>query len=77
MHLWKRLAARAGLPTGMRYGWHSVRRKFASELKQTNLKDLCALGGWKAAATLLTCYVAADDGTQCDALAQRRKLRSG
>jgi integrase len=54
MHYWKRLAARAGLPTGARYGWHSCQRKFATELKQTNLKDLCALGGWKGAATLLT-----------------------
>ena len=75
-NLWKRLAAKAGLPAGKRYGWHSVRRKFASELKQTNLKDLCELGGWKAAQTLLTCYVAPDEGTQRDALKQRRELRS-
>jgi hypothetical protein len=45
-----------------------VRRQFASELKQTNLKDLCALGGWKAAHTLLTCYVAPDPATQREAL---------
>jgi hypothetical protein len=76
MHYWKRLAAGAGLPTGARYGWHSCRRKFATELKQTNLKDLRALGGWKGAATLLTCYVTPDEGTQGEALAQRRELRS-
>jgi integrase len=76
-HLWKRLAAKAGLPAGKRYGWHSVRRKFASELKQTNLKDLCELGGWKAPQTLLTCYVAPDVGTQREALAKRREIRSG
>ena len=77
MHYWKRLAEDGGLPAGARYGWHSLRRKFATELKQTNLKDLCALGGWKAAATLLTCYVAPDEGTQREALASRRVLRSG
>jgi integrase len=76
-NLWKRLATRAGLPEGERYGWHSCRRKFATELKQTNLKDLCELGGWKAAATLLTCYVAPDVGTQREALAKRREIRSG
>jgi len=37
-----------------------------SELKQTNLKDLCALGGWRAANTLLTFYVAPDPATQRD-----------
>ena len=77
MHYWGRLAAAAGLPAGERYGWHCCRRKFATELKQTNLKDLCALGGWKAAATLLTCYVAPDEGTQREALEKRRELRSG
>ena len=78
MHYWKRLAARAGLPAGERYdGWHSVRRQFASELKQTNLKDLFALGGWKAAQTLLTCYVAPDPATQREALEMRRVIRSG
>ena len=76
-NLWRRLAKKAGLPVGQRYGWHSVRRKFASELKQTNLKDLCELGGWKGAQTLLTCYVAPDEGTQRQALKQRRELRSG
>jgi integrase len=76
-NLWRRLAVKAGLPVGKRYGWHSVRRKFASELKQTNLKDLCELGGWKGAQTLLKCYVAPDEGTQREALKQRRELRSG
>ncbi len=38
-----------------RYGWHSFRRKFATELKDLPLKDLCALGGWKDPRTILTC----------------------
>ena len=49
-NLWKRLATRAGLPEGERYGSHSCRRKFATELKQTNLKDLCELGWVEGAA---------------------------
>jgi integrase len=73
-HLWKRLAARAGLPKGERMGWHSLRRKFATELKATPLKDLCALGGWKEPTTLLTCYIRPDEATQRQALAQRRSL---
>ena len=43
--LW--LAERSGLPKGERYGWHSLRRKFTNELRDLNLKDLAALGGWK------------------------------
>ena len=58
------------------YGWHSCRRKFATELKQTNLKDLCELGGWKGPQTLPTCYVAPDVGTQREALAKRRAIGS-
>jgi len=33
--------------------------------------------GRKAAETLLTCYVAPDEGTQREARKQRRELRSG
>ena len=73
-HLWKRLAVRAGLPRGERMGWHSLRRKFATEMKETPLKDLCALGGWKEPTTLLTCYIRPDEATQRQALAQRRSL---
>jgi len=28
-------------------GYHSLRRQFATELKETPLKDLAYLGGWK------------------------------
>jgi len=48
-----------------------------SELKQTNLKHLAPLGGWRAANTLLTCYVAPDPATQREALEKRRAIRSG
>ncbi|MBA3559533.1 MAG: tyrosine-type recombinase/integrase [Gemmatimonadaceae bacterium] len=73
-HLWTRLAERAGLPLGQRYGWHSLRRKFANELKEVPLRDLAALGGWKNPNTLLMCYQVGDPETQRAALASRKKL---
>lgn len=53
-------------------GWHSLRRAFATDLKATPLKDLCQLGGWKSAATVLTCYQQADEATMRTALESRR-----
>jgi integrase len=73
---WDALAIAAELPTGERFGWHSLRRKFATELKAMPLKDLCALGGWKSPATILTCYQSPDDATQRTALAERQTLRA-
>ncbi len=72
--LWERLADKAKLPKGKRLGWHSLRRKFASELKATPLRDLAQLGGWKDVQTLLTCYITPDEATQRAALAQRKTL---
>jgi len=65
---------RAGLAKIPRLGWHSLRRKFASELKHTPLRDVCALGGWKTAETVLTCYQRPDEVTMREALAGRRAL---
>ena len=47
----------------------------STELKTAPLKDLCALGGWKAPATVLTCYIQPDEATMRDPLAQRKALR--
>jgi integrase len=55
-------------------GWHSLRRKFATELKLVPLKDLCALGGWKSPETVLTCYQQADAVTMQRALDTRLRL---
>jgi len=41
-------------------GWHSLRRKFASDLMALPLKVICELGGWKEAQTVLRCYQQAD-----------------
>ena len=70
-NLWKRLARSAGIPGGQRFGWHSLRRKFGSDLRKTNLRDLCDLGGWKSIQTVLTCYVRSDEAAQRDALVGR------
>jgi uncharacterized protein YeaO (DUF488 family) len=58
-------------------GWHSMRRKFATELKEKPLKDLCALGGWKNPQTILLCYQREDEETMRDALATRKALKAG
>ena len=47
---WNRAEKLAGLETQRSRGWHSLRRKFASDLMDQPLKVLCELGGWKAAA---------------------------
>lgn len=73
-NIWKRAAVIAGLPEGERYGWHSVRRQFANELRDVPMKDLLNLGGWKNAATILTCYQKPEEGTQRAALEKRREL---
>ncbi len=57
-----------------RTGFHALRRKFATELKTIPLPDLCALGGWKDAKTILTCYQSPDADTMRSALANRRSL---
>ena len=72
---WQRAETLAGLKPTPGRGWHSVRRQFATELKHTPLKDLCALGGWKDYQTLLTCYQHPDALTMRAALEQRMRLQ--
>lgn len=74
---WQRGVELAGLPAVARRGWHSLRRKFATELKSIPLTDLCALGGWKEAQTVLKCYQQPDEDTMRTALEQRQMLRIG
>jgi integrase len=73
---WEDARKRAGLDHIPRLGWHALRRKFASELKHTPLRDLCELGGWKNATTVLTCYQQPDESTMRDALKLRRAIGS-
>ena len=64
--------ARAGLEP-KRGRWHSLRRKFASDLINQPLKVLCELGGWKTAQTVLQCYQRADQDRLRKALEDRRR----
>lgn len=71
---WLRAEELAKLPRVAGMGWHSLRRKFATELKHIPLTDLCELGGWKTAETVLTCYQQADPHTMRRALLDRRHI---
>lgn len=72
---WRRGEKLAGIPRQALLGWHSLRRKFATELKEVPLKDLCLLGGWKEPQTILKCYQQPDPDTMRKALATRSRLR--
>ena len=72
---WGKAQDLAGLEPKRGRGWHSLRRKFASDLMDQPLKVLCELGGWKTAQTVLQCYQRADEGQLRKALEQRRRAR--
>jgi len=73
---WQRAEVLAGLERKRGRGWHSLRRKFASDLMNQPLKILCALGGWKTARTVLKCYQRADQDQLRKALEGRQIARS-
>ena len=72
---WKKAQTLAGLEPKRGRGWHSLRRKFASDLMDTPLKVLCELGGWKDATTVLRCYQRPDAGQLRTALEGRPRVR--
>lgn len=53
---WTMAESLAEIPHVPGLGFHSLRRRFANDLKSTNLRDLCGLGGWKSHHTLLAVY---------------------
>jgi hypothetical protein len=67
-HQWKRLAPKAGIPSGERYGWHSMRRAFANNLRGASLRDLQDLGGWTTERTIVAVYQQRDEDAQRRAL---------
>ena len=73
---WQKAQILAELEPKPGRGWHSLRRKFASDLMEQPLKVLCELGGWKTAKTVLQCYQRADEGQLRKALEARRRSRS-
>ena len=59
---WQRAEEKAEIEHVHGMGFHSARRKFASELKATNLRDLAYMGGWKNPQTVLSGLSAARSG---------------
>ncbi len=73
---WRRAERLAGLEPKRGRGWHSLRRKFASDLMDLPLKVLCQLGGWKDAQTVLRCYQQPDEVQLRNALDSRRGVQA-
>ena len=73
---WQKAEGLARLEPKRGRGWHSLRRKFASDLMDQPLKVLCELGGWKEAKTVLHCYQRADEAQLRTALESRRRVRA-
>ena len=73
---WRKAERLAGLEHERGRGWHSLRRKFASDLMDLPLKVLCELGGWKEAQTVLRCYQQADAVQLRKALDSRPRVRA-
>jgi len=73
---WNRAVKAARLPTVDGRSFHSLPRKWASEMKHTPLRDLAHMGGWKNPATLLMVYQQPDLETQVAALAGRKQITS-
>jgi integrase len=73
---WQKLETRAGLDRIRGRGWHSLRRKFATDLKHTPMPDLQSLGGWRDHNTILKCYQRPDEVTMRGALSKRAERRA-
>ena len=74
---WEKLEKGAGLKRVRGRGWHSLRRKFVTDLKHdTPMADLCYLGGWKDHNTILKCYMKPDETTMRSALTRRAERRA-
>ncbi|WP_420448052.1 tyrosine-type recombinase/integrase [Candidatus Palauibacter sp.] len=74
---WKRAEKHAELEPKRGRGWHSLRRKFASDLMDLPLKVLCDLGGWKTAETVLQCYQRPDENRLRKAIEEYRGVGIG
>ena len=73
---WNKAQTLARLEPRRGRGWHSLRRKFASDLMHEPLKVLCELGGWRTAHTVLQCYQRADEDRLRKALEERRSVHA-
>jgi integrase len=65
----------AGLSHEPHSGWHSYRRKWATERGDVPLKALMVAGGWKDTQTLVTCYQQPTEAALLEVMAHPVKLR--
>jgi integrase len=72
---WQKLERLSGIDRVPGRGWHSLRRKFATDLKGIPMSDLQALGGWRDHNTILKCYIRPDEATMRKALIERSTRR--
>ena len=73
---WRKLEAASKIERIPGRGWHSLRRKFATDLKAEPMADVQALGGWKDPNTILKCYMKSDVEAMQSALTRRSERRA-
>lgn len=74
---WYRAEEKAELKHVKGLGWHGLRRKFADEHRDSSLKEVADLGGWKTPRTISEVYQGADLDAMREAQERRRTLREG
>jgi len=71
---WKRAERLAGLESVKGLGWHSLRRRFATDYRHNPLADVCELGGWKRGSRVVVeLYQKPDLEAQRAVLSSRRR----
>lgn len=70
---WEAAVTAAGIERRRRLGFHSLRRLFATSLKNRSLRDIAEAGGWKSPSTVLI-YVQPDQATMRDLIESRPRV---
>jgi integrase len=74
---WRKAEDPAGVEPKRGGGWHSLRRKFASNLVDEPSKVSADLGGWKNTQTIVECYHTPDQERPRAALSAREAAGGG
>lgn len=74
---WERCEELAGIDREAGRGWHSLRRRFATDRMHHPLKVVQELGGWKTPHVLLACYQQPGMDVLREALESPRKTSAG
>lgn len=73
---WQKLERLAGIARIEGRGWHSIRRKFATDLKGSPIVDVASLGGWKDTSTIQRSYQHSDSDTMRHIVDNRKSVFS-